>query len=66
MDINTKFKLVQIRNKLNLNVEPWIDIPDDLLYLAFIPNGSGLDTTMLINKYQLKDNDILEFIGDAV
>lgn len=61
MDVNIAFQLRQIRNKLNLKSAPWDNLPDDLLYLAFIPTGLSIYT-----KYPLKNNDILEFIGDAV
>lgn len=68
MDLNTKFKLVQIRNKLNLNVEPWTGVPDDLLYLALIPKGkvAQFNASNIWNTYKMNDNDLLEFIGDAV
>lgn len=61
MDLSSLEQLSHIRNKLGLNISPWDTMPEDLLYLAFIPKG--VPTTPV---YNFKDNDMLEFIGDAI
>lgn len=55
----------QIRAILNLTHAPYDEIPDNLLYLSFIPKGTKIDPSRF-EEYNLRDNDLLEFLGDAI
>lgn len=59
----------EIRKILNLNDEPWNDLDDDLLEIAFIPQKSNVDVLSIINileKYNQYNYETFEFLGDAI
>ena len=66
MNVRTTFNLALIRNFLNLNGEPWLNLPNDLLYLSLIPEGFIVNVPEIIEKYNFRNNGMLEFLGDAV
>lgn len=69
--INTgNAKLVNIiKDTFGLNDEPFSDIDDDLLLLAFIPEYSNVSKSIksrLRKKYDTDSNETLEFFGDRI
>lgn len=52
-----------VREKLELNREPWLELDDDLLRLAFTRTGKVAET---LDKYGLKDAEELEWLGDSI
>lgn len=64
-------RVIEIRERLNLNIYPWDDIPNDIILLAFV-SPSGYRKLLpairdeLMDKYHLKNYDFFEFIGDRI
>jgi hypothetical protein len=57
-------RLAVIRDKLKLNVEPWLQLPNDLLLMAFRPASVNLPSDIekeLRDKYDMTNLEDLEF-----
>jgi hypothetical protein len=66
---NQSIRLTEIKKKLNLNLEPWLNLPDDLLLMAFRPSVVPISSKLrqdLKEKYDMTNLEDLEFLGDAV
>ncbi len=58
-----------IKKALRLDMVPWLELPDDLLEMAFRPSNIIITKKLsasLKNKYGMTNLESLEFIGDAV
>ena len=53
-----------LRTKLYLNEEPWLNLPDDLLIIALTHKESSVP--IHLRKYGFKDYETLEWFGDRV
>jgi hypothetical protein len=62
-------RLMNIKQRLKLTSEPWLNIPDDLLLMAFRPSSVPISLSLrkeLKSKYGMVNLEDLEFLGDAV
>jgi len=65
----TKFRADALREILNLDNGIWKEMPDELILAPFIHENSVIPATLrktLKDEYKIKDNQTLEFLGDAV
>ena len=60
---NTLAQIDLVRQKFGLNVEPWSDLPDDLLIIALTKRGFP---TISAEQYGFNDYETLEWLGDRV
>jgi 23S rRNA maturation mini-RNase III len=61
--------MATLRQKLHLDVEPWLQLPDELLAIAFRPASvriSELEKDRLTELYTSYNLERFEYIGDAV
>ena len=59
----------QLRERLHLNQEPWLGLPDELLAIAFRPASADLtrhERDRLTQLYGTHNLETFEFLGDAV
>jgi hypothetical protein len=62
-------RIAKIRTALKLDTDPWQDLPDDLIEIAFRPANVIITKHLkksLHEKYRMSNLEMLEFLGDAV
>jgi len=62
-------RVATIRQALHLDRDIWLDLPDDLIEIAFRPSNVIITKKLaksLDEKYSLTNLEVLEFLGDAV
>jgi hypothetical protein len=59
----------EIRKALNLEEGVWAELPDDLILAPFVTRGGNAPKSLLQRlkrDYDIRDNELIEFLGDAV